>query len=79
MCLGSWKTIISCTSIVGQAIPNSCHLEAMQLHSSGLEGTTAMKSLFYAFNAYCQFQRGNMYTTDFWALDRGCAVAVFME
>lgn len=46
------------------------------------EGIAAMmKSLFYAFVLLpvVRSNGGNTYTTVFWALDRGCAVAVFME
>lgn len=46
------------------------------------EGIAAMmKSLFYAFVLLPVVRSigGNTYTTVFWALDRGCAVAVFME
>lgn len=58
------------------------HLVAIQLHISGTEGITAMmKSLFYSFILLpvVGSNGGTCTQLFFWALDRGCAVAVFME
>lgn len=73
------RGLFDALQLVDLAIPNP-DTWRQQLHSS-TEGITAMiKSLFYAFILLVDRSYwGSMYTTVFWALDRGCAVAVFME